>query len=333
MKKKKKSPLFFVAVFVVLAAIIIVQNLLRETEVHLSVPDNAGVSFLKTVGNSLVCVFQDGEVAAWDWTALPHEQSHFSVNTDRIVLLDEKRLAAVNKAGKKILTVYTLSSGQKQKEVSVGWEDQDVWPRISFDKSVVALIRKNPADSAGKMLYEFLTVDIGKELSGIPVSLSIQTGREDLIDYAVDGNAILYAVGSQDMIGRITAVDLEKGGALWDKSYEQTLEFCSVIASPDNQYLLAGNRDGILYKLDAKTGEILKKIQLLKKGEMRQVTNDYSVLSLAYSNDGQYFVSTIIPTVYFFKAETDEQIYRCAPADRLISKTVFSCRLLRRSLV
>ena len=70
--------------------------------------------------------------------------------------------------------------------------------------------------------------------------------------------------------------------------------------------------------------QIIKKIQLLKDGETRAITNDTSVLNMAFSPDGKYFVTTIHPKAYFLKADSDEIFYTCSPADRLVSKIVFS---------
>ena len=320
----KKQPVFFIFVFIVLIGLTIINNLTNKKGTSLLVPDNAGVSILETVDDSLVCVFKGGQVASWNWSNLPPQQADFSVQTDRVVLLDADRLGAVTEAGKKILSVYNIPSGQKTKDVSVGWEDQDVWPRISFDKSCVVLIRKNPADSAGKVLYEFLTVEIDKELLEVPVSLTLQTETEDFVDYAISSNGILYAVGSKEKKGRVAAVDLERGVILWDITHDPAMEFCSVILSPDNQYLLVGNRDGILYKLNSHTGEIIKKIVLLEEGETRPITNDYSVLNLAFSPDGQYFVATINPPAYILDAETDTVVHKFNPANKLVSKISFS---------
>ena len=326
MKKKKQSIRLFLTIFVALSVLIVLQNLVLEKTVVLSVPDNDGVSWLETADNMLLAVFQDAQVVVWDWKTLsqPQEKGDFMAVSDRTIVLDSTHLAAVAKIGKKILTVYTLPSGQKAKELSVGWEDQEVWLRISSDKKTIALIRKDPVDSAGKVVYEFLTVDIEKELLGVPVSLSIQTESEDLIDYCIDENSVLYVIGAREKMGRIAAVDLVRGTILWDRTYDQTEEFCSVMALPKNECLLAGNRNGVLYKLNAKTGEIVQKIHLLEKGETRPITNDYSVLNLAFSLDGQYFVATINPKAYLLKTNSDEIIYTCTPANRLVSKIAFS---------
>ncbi|MBC8378888.1 MAG: WD40 repeat domain-containing protein [Planctomycetes bacterium] len=320
----KKQPFFFFFVFIVLIGLTIINNLTNEKVTSLIVPDNAGVSVLETVDDSLVCVFKGGQVASWNWSGLPQQQADFSVQTDRVALLDAGRLAAIPEVGKKNLSVYKLPSGEKTKDLSVGWDDQDVWPRISFDKNRVVLIRKNPVDSTGKILYEFLTVDIEKEFLGMPVALSIQAEGEDFIDTAVGGNGILYAVGSKEKKGRIVALDLENGTKVWDTNHDSTLEFCSVIVSPDNQYLLAGNRDGILYKLNTQTGEIVKKIVLLEEGETRPITNDYSVLNLAFSPDGQYFVATINPPVYIIETASDAVVHKFTATNKLVSKIAFS---------
>ena len=229
----KKPPYkFFGLLFLFIVGLGVINSLKKSDNMALLVPDNAGVSFLETAGDALVCVFKGGQVASWDWKNLPEQQADFSIGTDRVILLDAKRLAAVSVTGRKLLSVYSLPAGEKTKDLSVGWDDQDVWPRISFDKKCIALIRKNPADSIGKVLYEFLTVDLDKELTGIPVSLGIQSETDELIDYAVDDSENLYAVGSTDKVGRIAAVNLENGTTLWDKTYDATDEFCSVSEHP-----------------------------------------------------------------------------------------------------
>jgi len=255
---------------------------------------------------------------------LPEQAGHCSVNTNRVILLDANRLGAVNGSGQKLLSVYNIISGEKIKDISVGLEDQEVWPRISPEKDIAALVRRTVADSAGNVFYEFLTVDIEKELTGLPVSLRIQAEAENFVDYCVDGNRVLYAVGSKEKVGRIVAVDLEKGSVVRDKTYEPTKEFCSIVISPDNKYLLAGNRDGKLYKVSTETGEIIDEIQILEKGETRQVFNDYSVLNLAFSPDGQYYAATIIPKAYLLTTNSNRVIHSCAPANKLVSKIAFS---------
>lgn len=324
MKKNKKSQTkFFLGIFILIAAVMTITNLTRQKLVLLDVPDNPGVSGLKTVDNALVCTFQDGHIVTWDWPSY-QQAGDFMAASDRAIILNAEQLAAVNKEGKKTLNVYALPDGQKQKDISVGWEDQDVWLRISPDKQTVALVRRNAPDSKGGILYEFLTVDIEKDFSSSPAALSIPSKTEDIVDTVVDNNSVLYAVGSRKDAGRMAAVDLQQGSVLWDQSYENTKEFCSCVASPDNTFLYAGNRDGVLYKLDARTGQMIKKIHLLEEGETRPITNDTSVLNLAFSPDGQYYVATINPKAYILKAETDNIFHSFSPADRLVSKIAVS---------
>ena len=324
MKKKRSQTKLFIAVFVALAGWVVLQNLWREEVILFDVPDNAGVSVLETNKTSLVGVFQDGRVAVWDWDVMSPQGDSFKVVSDRVILPDAQHLAAINKEGRKNLTLYSLSDGKKQKEIAVGWADQAVRPLISPDKTIVALVRCNAADSKGSILCEFLTTDIEKELLGSPVSLSIQQKTEEFVDYAVDNSGTLYAVGSQNNLGRMVAINLANGKTTWDAVFENTKEFCACLTSPDGRVLYAGNLDGMLYKINADDGKIEKKIRLLKEGETRPVTNDYSVLNLAFSPDGQYYVATINPKAYILKTESDQIVHDFSPADRLVSKIAFS---------
>jgi WD40 repeat protein len=325
MKKSNNKPPYklFGMIFLVIIGVAVFNGLRKNDHVQLLVPDNAGVSVLETAGEELVCVFKGGQVASWDWGDLSRRQADFSIGTDRVIVLDAGRLAAVSVDGKKRLSVYRLPDGEKIKDIAVGFADQEVWPRMSFDKRRVAVIRQNPA-AAGTVLYEFLTVDLDKALTGIPVSLAIDPETAAFVEYAVDAAGCLYAVGSKEKIGRIVTVDLEKGTTLWDRTYEGTGEFCSVIASPDNTFLLAGNRNGMLYKLAAETGDVLKEISLLEPGETRPITNDYSVLHLTFSPDGRSYAAAINPRVYLLKAENDSIFHTATPADKLVSKIAFS---------
>lgn len=324
-QKRKKIPVgLFIGAFGVLVAFIIVGNLWQPNRLALSVLDNAGVTILETVNNSLVSVFQDGRVAVWNWNELPQQKVDFHVVSDRAIILDTEHLAAMTKVGKKMLMIYNLSDGQKQKEFSVGWEDQEVWLRISPDKRVVALIRRNPPDAKGHALCEFLTVDIERNLLSSSITLSISLDTEDFIDYVVSDTGILYGAGSIESTGRIIAVDLKNGSVLWDTVYDNTKEFCSIIVSPDSASLYAGNRDGFLYEFDAQIGDLLKKRQLLDDDETRPVTNDYSVLNLVFNQDGNILAATITPKAYLLKAKDNKQIFSGPTGAKLTSKIAFS---------
>jgi hypothetical protein len=197
--------------------LVVLQNLLHEEAVFLEVTDNPGVSGLETINDSLVGTFQDGRIVSWNWDTLD-PTGDFQAGSDKAVLLDARRLAAVNKTGKKMLTVYSLPDGEKQKDLSVGWVDQTVWLRISPDKKTVALIRRNTPGADRKTLFEFFAVDLEKDLVSPPATLSIAQECE-FVDYAVDNSGVLYAAGNRGGLGRITAVNLQKGQNHWDINF------------------------------------------------------------------------------------------------------------------
>jgi hypothetical protein len=109
MKQKKRAQTrLFLAVFMALVVFVIVRDLLREKKVALSVTDNAGVTVLETIDNSLICVFQDGQVTTWDWNKLPQQQGRFQAASAQAVILDAQHIAAVNKEGQKALYISRL---------------------------------------------------------------------------------------------------------------------------------------------------------------------------------------------------------------------------------
>ena len=323
MKKKKNSISIFVIAFIFILAITFVGNMFKRQIVLLEVSGNAGMGQMETVAGHLVVGFQDGQICTWDWSSLLDKQGDFAVNTNRFAILNKDQLAAIPKTGKKTLTVHQLPSGQSIKQIEAGFDDQDIWPKAYADRGGLALIRKNPV-RVDKVTYEFLTVDIETELLSIPTTLTIDDKTETLVDFEAGSGSKLYAIGGKEGTGRVIALDLQKRSVLWDQTHVGTQEYCSIILSPDGQYLLAGNRDGLLYKLDSATGEILTTIKLLEEGETRPVTNDYSVLNPAFSPDGQLFAVTINPKVYVMKMPSFEIVHVFSPADRVVSKVAFS---------
>ncbi len=323
-KNKKSSVWMFVFIFAGLFLWMLVANMGGKDHVSLAVKNNGGTAFLETAGNSLVAVFQDGRTVVWNWSAATVQRADFSVRTDRVCVLDSERLLTVSKTGKKVLSVVNLTEGKILKSFSVGQAGQDVWPRASLDKSVVALMRHNKPDSAETKQYEFLTVNLKNDLPGVPTALTIQQDSQVVVDFVVDSDDMVYVAGSHEEVGRIVAIDLDRGKIRWDKTYDDTKEFCSVMVASDGKSILAGNRNGLLYQLDAQTGDLAKPIQLLEEGETRPITNDYSVLNAAFSPDGRYYVVTINPKAYILDAATHKIVHTLSPADKLVSKIAFS---------
>jgi WD40 repeat protein len=321
-KKNHKKTIFFLGVFVAMLSLTVINNLLEEKIQKLKVLDNMGVSFLETIENSLVCVFMDGQTVVWDLDTWK-QTGNFQIDSNRAVMLDSQHIAVVTTTGKKRLTVYQFPTGQKQKELVAGRQGQQAWLSISPDKRVVGVIRRNQVNEQGQVLYEISTLDLEDEIFNPIVPLTLGQECEDFVHYAIDNNEVLYAVGHKAQVGSITALNMKTGRKSWENTYDGTKEFCHVAVAPDNTYLYAGNCDGVLYKLDTKTGQILKRIKLLEKGETRPITNDFSVLNLAFSENGEYFVATIHPKAYFLKTDSDEIFYLLYPANRLVSKIAF----------
>lgn len=322
-KTNKSSYMLFVVIFLVIVVLVIFNNLKNDI-VMLRIPNNAGVSHLDTVEKLLICIFQDGKVVTWNWDILTGQTAQFSVNTDRVVLLEGNRLAAIQKTDKKILSVHNLPFGQKEKEFTVGLADQDIWSRISPDQQTILIVSQIEEKQNDAFTYEFKILDLDKEILKSPVILNIKKSTESLVNFAVTNDKKVIAMGQKAERGRLICVDLYSGKILWDYTLKGTKEFCSLAISPSDPTVYAGNRNGILYKLDLESGNVIKEIQLLEKGETRPITNDLSVLNTAFSNDGKYFVTTINPKAYILEASSDTIIHTCFPADRLVSKIAFS---------
>lgn len=313
----------FLAGFLIMVILMVASALRGKKGQALEVRDNKGMARMQTVEGEIVSVFQDGLVSVWDWSDLAKPPRQFRVPSDRAVFLDGDRLGAIAKTpASTLFAVYDLRTGQKQQEVRVGGAADDVWPAVSPDGQMILIARKIAA--AGRLDFEFMTLDLADELLGIPVVVSAAEPAESIVDFAVTDEGLVLAAGIREERGRLLALDLRSGQTRWDRAYDGTREFCSLVVVPGNAAVYAGNRNGQLYKVDAQSGEMQAEIALLQEGETRPITNDVSVLNLSMDDAGQYVAATITPVSYLVDTQTNAVAYRWHTAHRLSSKIAFS---------
>ena len=316
----------FLVGFLIIAALMVISNWRTRKGLSLTVANNKGTSCLQTVDTSLVVVFQDGQVCVWDWKDLSKPCQQFKVFSDRAVFFAGNKLGATvqTAAGSTLLTVYDLSNGKKQREIRVGSTSDEVWPAVSPDRKLILIARQVSVGGKERFEYEFMRLDLENEILSPPAVVSIAQPAESIVDFAVTDDGRVIAGGIKEGKGRLLALSLDSGRILWERSYDDTKEFCSVFIYPANAAVYAGNRDGALYRVALDTGEMQKKITLLREGETRTVTNDVSVLNLSGDKKGQYIAATITPVSYIIDARSDTLYHRWSTAHRLSSKIVFS---------
>jgi hypothetical protein len=325
MAKKTKFPLWLFAVIFVIASLLpIISRKLSPAKASLSIRDNAGTSSLITQGETLVAVFQDGKVAAWDWNTLSQPLWQFSADSDRLVMLDDSRAAVITRTGRKVLIVYDVKQGKKLSEIPVGWEDQEVWLVQSPDKKILAIARINP-DKEKHTLYEFMTIDPAKDNPDPSVSIDIPTAEKRLIAFAVSNDKKVLAVGSKGKHGWLIEVDLEQGKTVLDKEYDQTDEFTSAAFMPDGLRAFLTNRNGSVYGIDAVSGEIKSAYTVLKPGEKNPVTNDGSSQNVTISTDGRSVAAVMIEhKVAVWDIQTGNLVFQVGPGHKLTGSSSLS---------
>lgn len=319
--KNRSYLFFFLAILTVSILMFAVQWNKRRTP-SLIVPQNRGISELFTLDSRLAAVFQDGRTCVWDWSVLEIKQADFTVGSGRVIPLAGARLAAAGRLGdRRVLSVYDLDTARKIKDLTVGWEDQDVYLRVSHDRNLTTVIRRTP-ESTNQMKYEFLIVDIGAEILRPAVLRTLDADSQVLRDFAVSDAGILVAVGADGGKARLLAMDLNTGQNLWDKTWPDAEELTTVAIAFDGQTVWTGDRGGNLLAASADDGSLQHKLSLLRPGETRQVTNDFSVLNLVFSPDGRWLGCTVAPVAYAVDAESG-RIQRFE-GHKVVSKVAFS---------
>ena len=263
-------------------------------------------------------------MAVWDWiNPTPAPLRQFSASSDRFVILDDTRAAAVSKTGRKIFTVFDLKTGDKISESPVGWEDQDIWLLQSPDRNILALACINP-DKDGHTLYEFMLLDPAKGKPAMPVSMDVATAQRRFITFALSNDKKILAAGSAAKHGCMAVIDLDKGKVILEKEYDKNQEFTSAVFTPDNSLAFLTNRDGSVYGIDIASAEIKSTYTVLKPGQKNNVTNETSSQNITISNDGKLVAAVVINIVHVWETATGNHIFEQAPGHMLTGPIAFS---------
>ncbi|MBN2513659.1 MAG: PQQ-binding-like beta-propeller repeat protein, partial [Sedimentisphaerales bacterium] len=307
---KKKPFVFFFLAIVVVSVFMFVLEWQKRRVPSLTVAANKGIGSLFTLDGRLVAVYQDGRTCAWDWNVPEIKQADFVAGSGRAIPLTESSFAAISRnEDRRLLSIYDLNTGKKIKDLTAGWEDQDIYLQNSNGYTMPIVVRRNP-ERDNTVEYEFVVVNLDAELLRPPVTVKLDAKTQTLRDYAVSDAGMLYAVGADNEKARLLAVDLNTGQTLWSQRWADTKELTTVTVSVDRQTVWVGDRDGQLLAVAAADGHLLKKVSLLKPGEKRTVSNDYSVLNLVVSSDGRRLGCTIAPIAYVADAETGDVTHR-----------------------
>jgi len=322
-KDKNRTFLFFFLAIIAVSFFIFALDWWKGRTPRLAVAGNAGIGSLFNVDGRLTAVYQDGRTCVWDWDAPAVKQADFRVGSGRAVGLEGTELAAAARLSDRILlSVYDIEQGRRVRDLTAGWDEQDIYLRNSHRRQRLTLIRRN-TEGDGQVDYEFVPVDLAAEVLRPAVVRPLEAGRQTLRDFAVSDEGVLYAAGADGEQARLTAVDLNTGRTLWDQVWDDAEELTTTALSIDGRTVWAGDRAGSLLKVAAEDGRRLDKTSLLRPGETRPTTNDFSVLNLAASPDGRLLGCTIAPVAYVVDAESG-QVVRRFGGHKVVSKVAFS---------
>ena len=324
MAVSKNKPYVFFFLAIVLVSFLMFAIEWRKRRVpSLVVAANKGIAELLTLDGRLVAVFQDGRTCVWDWNVPEIRQADFTAGSGRAVALDDGQLAVMGRAGdRRLLSIYRLDTGRRIKDITAGWEDQDIHLRNSHGLTAPTLMRRS-TEREDITDVEFVAVNLSAELLRPPVSVPTASQSQTLRDAAVSDTQIGYAAGSEGGRARRGALEMHTGRVLWDAVWDDCEELTTVAVSIDGQTVWCGDRAGNLLTIAAEDGQRLSKVSLLRPGETRAITNDYSVLNLVVSPDGRRLGCTIAPVAYAVDAATGNVTHRFG-GHKVVSKVAFS---------
>jgi WD40 repeat protein len=291
--KKMENWLFFVAVFAVPIFLMLISHI-RSNYMQELKSYKDGIVKLYTVGNHLAAISGTKEIYLWDWNNLDQLPQKSTVNAEKILCLDEKRIIWIPTGGSQKVVISSFAGDKIYETLSLDYDEQCEHMNISGNgKFVVFLVsNKTVADDSEQLQLRVLTVDSYNfsQISGVNID-----GTEIKIYDAVisDDGRLIGLVGSEKNAGWICLVDTQAEKILWQKQVDwSNLLAEAAFSSEGNKIYCAGN--GIQVSCYNNNGQI---IGGWKRDDYKIPANKTKSMStLAISRNGKLLAAASNPS-------------------------------------
>ena len=321
-RKKKSLAIYFAGAFAAIIILMMIANRRSGQTYEVRFPQNNGVAYLCTHGDSLAAVCHDDKIYVWDWRESSGKPRIVDVRSDQAVLLESGRVASVKRSDADAVVVSNLDSAKVERKIPIAAEGRRVY--LGANRSgrtvVIALARTDgAATGAGQ---EVMLVDCN---AGLVHSLTTpgEAAGDRITSVAVsDDGGFAVLTGEKAGQGWVALVNVGQKRAAWVKELPDLQKVRNAAFSTDGKIIYIRGTDSSVQILDTEAGKVIKR--LLPTRENNSTAGDQHIQTLTTSNNGRFMAASISNMVYVWDCSTEKVIFGTSPGHKLIGGLAFS---------
>lgn len=316
MKLAKNIFFWLVIVFVAVQAVIIFLNQKGKDTLALDIPNNRGIEELWTRGNQLIALEMARGYHIFDWNHLQSGYRTIAANYYPSLLLEEDRVLSVKE---KRGLIFENSPGRSLWIPLTGNSEE-----VSLDAdpscSTIILTRQFIRESG--IEYRFSKVDLEREV--ILDIAEVQGGPDFALQKTLvpDSQDRIILAGTKEKQAWLGVIDLVRDQVLWEQGYPAEGEFFTVCFLKEKNVLYAGSRDGVVYEIDAFSGQAIRQISLVP--ERQDKTKLRTIQRVILSPDRTILAASCDPMYYLVELKTWQVLQKVHVSHKIISGIAFS---------
>ncbi len=317
---KKKSPMaLLLLVFAAIVIVMFIANYRSAIVEELRNP-RSGVKKLSTYGKQLIAISPDNEIYIWDWDDLSNWPQTGSVNAQKVVAMSGKRILWIGCGIDDVLIVGNLKGDKELNRLSLDFDKKCKLLQASPNGKFAAAALAN--DSFDNQI-QLAVIDPNSNAIRPVKTTTLKDGLK-LNDIGISNNGTLVAaVGGGDK-GWLFVAGANDKQLLREYYVEDCNELNNVVISPDGQTIYTSEPGRRVYVFDISAEKIVKRLEMDKYETKTKYPQ--TITCMALSPDGHLIaaVSSPMPRVYIWDANTGEKITIIKIGNFPISSIAFS---------
>ncbi len=309
--------LFFLLCFLIIVIVMFIANRRTILVKEIKLPFNNGIINLSTSRNFLVAAGLDNKIYVCDWNNLSQEPKVAITKSPQAILLDNDLVVSLQKNPKSVVAT-SLKESKKLKEISLSSDKTPQYLAANPQNNTVAVLLTENSEQPVGTRYELLSIELETNRVSTITIEKLNNGKPQAMAVSNNGDFAVI-VGEKNKLGWIAFIELKQKQKLWEKTLPDSTALLSVVFSPENELIYAGNSSSTLYKLDY-SGEVINRL----RPPTSKKQSNAPAQNIAISSDGRFIAANLADHINVWERESGKSIFSRHPGHKITSGVAFS---------
>lgn len=305
-KTKKRPSFLIVGFFLVIIVIMFVANIGNTVQQEFEAP-REGFGKMYTVEGRLIAITGSNNVRVWNWGTHEKENDFASPSAQDLLYLPSDRLIYISSSDKSKIKIMNPITKQQETSVSSPYGWQCGMLSLSTNSNSIASLLSSKKPGANNRLGLAIISLASSGIEHDTVIIRDRVAYSNIYGIAISNNGMYAAfVGDKNGKAWLAIADVSKKKIVAEHTIETITDLTCAAFPKDNSLLYAGGEGKFVYCFDAKTGDLVKKLQMEEHSE--GAFNEQRVTSIVLSSNGKLIAACLTPIslVYIWNAADDK---------------------------